>query len=161
MGRGWHSCPVEQGGAPHTGVQATPFLQVCHAGQGVWHPVIVSLEHLPEIQPSAGRKDPSLQLWSPELAGLHGHQPFSSLMLPMESPASCCLGWLKHLGVGNGKVLLCGAVNHRGKEKKSENTFSHTKPTQKKDAFLISFMSASNSTHDRVKATQGRENQAP
>ena len=96
----------------------------------------------------------------PDLSGLPGHQPFSSLTLPTESPASCCPAWLKHLGAGNDQVLLCGAVNHKRKEK-TENTLNHTKPPQKKDAFLISFMSASNSTHDRVKATQGREDQAP
>ena len=45
--RGWDSCPVEQGGAPHADIQAIPFLQVCRAGWGGWHPV--SLEHLPEV----------------------------------------------------------------------------------------------------------------
>lgn len=64
VGRGWYSCPVEQGDAPRTDTQAIPFLQVCHAAWGGWQPVLVSLEHLPEIQPSAVRKDPSLQLWS-------------------------------------------------------------------------------------------------
>lgn len=59
-------------------------------------------------------------------------------------------------------VKCCFAVRSiTGGKKKPENTLNHMKPPQKKDAFLISFMSASNSTHDRVKATQGRENQAP
>ena len=49
VGRGWHSYPVEQGGAPQVDIQAILFLQVCHAGWGRWHPVIVPLECLPEI----------------------------------------------------------------------------------------------------------------
>lgn len=96
----------------------------------------------------------------PDLSGLHGYQPFSSLTLPTESPASCCPAWLEHLGAGNGRILVCGAVSHKRKEK-TENTLNHTKPPQKKDAFLISHMSAGNSTHDGVKATQGRDDQAP
>jgi len=95
-----------------------------------------------------------------DLSGLHGHQPFSSLTLPMESPASCCPAWLEHLGASNSRVLPCSVVNHKRKEK-TENTLNHTKPPQKKDAFLISFTSASNSIHEEAKATQGREDQTP
>lgn len=106
---------------------------------------------------------------SPDLSGLHGLQPFLiSLTLPMGSLAFHCMALINHLGGGCGQVLLRGVVSHRRNKpnqtkpkQKTENILNHTKPPQKKDAFLISFMSASNSTNNRVRATQGREDRAP
>lgn len=131
VGRGWHSCPVEEV-APHAEIQAIPFLRVCRTG---WYAVIASLERLPEIQPSSVRKDPSVQLWS--LTGALTCPFFTAISHSAASRcqqgarASYCPAWLQHLGAGNGRVLLCGVVNHKRKVKK-ENTLNHTKAPQKK-----------------------------
>lgn len=68
--------------APHAEIQAIPILRVCRTGR---YAVIVSLERLPEIQPSAVRKDPSLQLWS-----FTGALTCPVFTATSRSAASCC-----------------------------------------------------------------------
>lgn len=100
---------------------------------------------------------PVWSTWSPAIS----HQPhiaYGESGLPLHGFNQSSGRWL-----WPSSASWCGKSQEKQTKpnQKTENILNHTKPPQKKDVFLISFMSASNSTNNRAKATQGREDRAP